>query len=166
MRIAIDTNVLLDLADGRDDVVDALQTIRSRLKNAQLIITSTVIEELSFALDEGGEKSRLAQIALENVIAWGIQPADMLAIGHGICDTIGLKLRLAGYLPEHEVNDGLIIAEAAMWGSAMLLSSDLHLLEAGRDPERKLWRVLDECHAASTRMVIAKPREIARKFFR
>ena len=63
-------------------------------------------------------------------------------------------------LPETEVNDGLILAEAALLGCTLLLTSDEHL--RGVDLTRLTFE-LQACNAGVP--VIATPREIVRKFF-
>ena len=85
------------------------------------------------------------------------------AVGHGVVEQIGLKLRLRGIIPEHEVNDGFIIAEAALFGCSILLSSDGHMKDADTSA---LHRVLSDCDASGDRLLIAEPREIVAKFFR
>ena len=64
-------------------------------------------------------------------------------------------------MPAEELNDSLIIAEAALLGCRMLVSSDAHL--RGVDFQT-LTRLLKDRHVAAP--VIATPREIVRKFFR
>ena len=44
--IAVDSNVLLDLANDDELVIDALDTVRRRLPTCELIATPTVIEEI------------------------------------------------------------------------------------------------------------------------
>jgi len=46
--IAVDTNVLYDQALGDEDVLDALQVIRERLRDVRFVVTRTVIEELAW----------------------------------------------------------------------------------------------------------------------
>ena len=45
--IAVDTNVLLDLAQEAEDVADAVLIIQGRLSQPQLLMTPTVREELA-----------------------------------------------------------------------------------------------------------------------
>jgi len=49
--VALDTNVLLDLAGEVAAVVDCLLTIRERLAKAQFIVLPTVIVELTDILE-------------------------------------------------------------------------------------------------------------------
>ena len=45
--VAVDANVLFDLADELDDVVDAMSLIRDRLPGAKLMIPPTAQPELA-----------------------------------------------------------------------------------------------------------------------
>jgi len=49
--IAVDTNVPLDLADQKEHVLDALDTIRRRLQPARILVTPTVFQELIYLAD-------------------------------------------------------------------------------------------------------------------
>lgn len=46
--IAVDSNVLIDQADGDEDVIGAVEVYKDRLPVAQLIVPPTVLEELGF----------------------------------------------------------------------------------------------------------------------
>lgn len=51
--IAADTNVGLDLAQADEWIVDALATIRRRLRGCSLLIPPTVLEELGHLTLQG-----------------------------------------------------------------------------------------------------------------
>ena len=53
LLIAIDTNVALDLADGVDEVVESLNTIRNRIREGTLRVPPTVVLELGHAAEFG-----------------------------------------------------------------------------------------------------------------
>jgi len=53
LRLAVDTNVLLDLADEIEDVLDALGVIEARLAKADWLLPPSVLEELAFLADSG-----------------------------------------------------------------------------------------------------------------
>ena len=46
MLIAVDTNVLMDLAAEVESVVDAVELVRRRIAGARLVVVPTVIQEL------------------------------------------------------------------------------------------------------------------------
>jgi len=87
-------------------------------------------------------------------------PANLIAVRHGIAERIAERVRERGLIPDEEINDSLLLAESALLGCSMLLTSDEHL--RGIDFER-LTLELQTFDAAAP--VIATPREIVRKFF-
>ena len=166
MLLAVDTNVLLDQALGNADVLDALEVIQDRLDDARFIVTSTVVEELSRLVFRGEttEGRKAAEIALRSLISWGYEPLNIIPVGKGIAEQISFKLRSRGIIPEEEQNDAAIIAEAALIGCTILLSSDGHLLDAQKHP--RFYPLLEECSVEGDKLIIAKPREIVRRFYR
>jgi predicted nucleic acid-binding protein len=162
-RVAFDTNVALDFADGREDVVDALATIRRRIKNGTLCVPPTVVLELGHAADFGetSEKRAAARNFLQQHRAWNFRLVHFVPAGEAQVLRIAECLREHALIPDAEVNDSLVLAEAALLGCAMLLTSDEHL--RGIDFER-LALELQAFDASPP--VIATPREIVRKFFR
>src|SRR5438094_227758 len=72
---------------------------------------------------EDFEKKEKARRAFRLARTWNIQPADLLGDQHESARGIGRRLRGLGLLPADEVNDGLILAEAALLGCSILLSS-------------------------------------------
>jgi len=164
--IAVDTNVLLDEELHDEDVLDALDTIRQRLKDVDFVVTPTVLHELAFAALEGNPepKREAATGVLENLLVRGYQPLNLIPSGHGIVEQIGFKLRANSILPDEEENDSFIIAEAALTGATILLSSDRHMLDAQECG--LLHQLLSDCSVDGDSLLIAKPREIVRKFMR
>ena len=51
IRVAVDTNVALDLAIDRELVIDALDTIRQRTPTGLILVPPSVAEELAFIAD-------------------------------------------------------------------------------------------------------------------
>ena len=161
--IAADTNVLLDLALEVGAVVDALATIRQRLPEARFVVPPTVLHELALAV-RTGETERLRKAALRalsQLRAWGFEPLNLVPVGHGIVERIATEIRHRDLVAEEEMNDSLILAEAALLGCGILLTSDAHL--RGLDFQRLTLLMQDFDVAAP---FIATPREIVRKFFR
>jgi predicted nucleic acid-binding protein len=162
--IAVDTNVLLDLANDEPDVIDAVETIRLRLKAAKFIVPPTVLHELAGLYERGdAHEKRAAERALSCLREWGLEPLNLIAAGHGIVEQIGFTFRTKGILPEEEMNDSLIIAEAALLGCKILLSADAHLQAA--QAHEKFRTVLMESETDGDDLIIATPRCIVRNFF-
>jgi predicted nucleic acid-binding protein len=162
--IAVDTNVLLDQAVGDADVLDALLTLTTRLKGTSFIVPPTVLEELGYQFVNGdAEQRQAAEIALIRMREWRYEPLNLAAYQKGIAEQISFKLRSLGPLPDEEENDGLIIAEAALLGCQLLLSSDHHMIEAQQHPRFR--GVLEESEVDGDDIVIGSPRTIVRRFY-
>src|SRR5947208_2320536 len=113
--LAADTNVPLDLALGREIVLDAIAAIRRRIPGRFILVPPTVAG----------------------------------------------ALRQQGLIDEEEVNDSLVLVEAAALDCSMLLTSDEHLRSV--DYERLVFELRRFDLNAP---VIATPREIVKKFLR
>jgi predicted nucleic acid-binding protein len=159
--VAVDANVLFDLAGGLEDVVDAVSVIRERLRDARLLMPPTVQHELvNWAIRGDGQRREAARKAIQFSRAWLIVPANLIAVRHGIADRIAERIREQRLIPVEEVNDSLVLAESALLGCSMLLTSDEHL--RGIDFERL---TLELRAFDVTAPIVATPREIVRKFF-
>ncbi|MBI4325835.1 MAG: hypothetical protein HY674_11300 [Chloroflexi bacterium] len=103
----------------------------------------------------------MALTALQKLTAWGFEPVNFLPVEFGITEQIGLKLRRVGLLPETEINDSLILAEAALLGCGLFLTSDFHFADVD------LQLLTLELKASDVSVpAIALPRDIVRMFFR
>src|SRR5438445_2679189 len=128
--LAVDTNVLIDLAARDHTVLDCISTVQRKFPTAPIIVLPTVIAELAdISADGDSEGARLlAAKALQSILKpWGFQPVNYVPVGHGIVEETARKIRAAGLVPEEEVHDSFIIAEAALTNVTILLSSDGHL---------------------------------------
>jgi len=100
------------------------------------------------------------QKAAERLVEdWKFLPINFIAVGHGITERIADDLRGRGLIPGEEINDSFIVAESALAGCAILLSSDGHIRDI---PADKLNLLLASAHVSM--VVISTPREIAKKF--
>ena len=86
---------------------------------------------------------------------------NLVPVDHGIVERIASEIRHKDLVPTEEMNDSLIIAEAALLECRMLLSTDAHLRIVDF---QRLTLLLKDFHVAAP--IIATPREIVRKFFR
>ena len=164
LRLAVDTNVLLDLAGEVDDVLDAIAIIVRRLPYTDKLVLPSVLDELAFLADSGlTEQARLlAGKAMQQLRAQRrFRPLLELPIPESEIQALADELLRRQLLPFEEFHDSMILAEAAMMSCGLLLSSDEHL--RGIDHQELTW-LLHGFELAPP--VIATPREIARKFFR
>ena len=161
--VGVDTNVALDFAKGIDDVCDAIATIRARLPKAELLLPPTVVEELAHAAEASAFSDvRVVAIRLlRQHRVMGFRLVNFVPLGFELVGRIAERLRQCKLLPEEEVHDSMVLAEAAALGCALLTSSDGHL--CGVDAV-KLARELAKFDLVAP--VIATPLEIVKKFYR
>jgi hypothetical protein len=125
--LALDANLVLDLADGLDVAHDFLETFRQRGYGFR----TAAIELRWKALNDRDPSIRgLANQALAQLRPWDVQPLPELSeIEYAIAEAFATRLRLSRLLPDEEFNDGLILAETSLAGIAGLVTSDHHLLD-------------------------------------
>lgn len=126
-RLALDTNVLLDLAAGVSEVVRFFET--SKRKGFSLAAPATVLIELDFAIQDRSDKKRqkLSEMAQKLMLTkWNVVPLPEPFRGEN-AENFSLMLRTRGLLPLEERNDGLIVAECSLEGIGLLVTSDGHL---------------------------------------
>jgi hypothetical protein len=162
--VALDSNVLINLAAKVEVVLDCLATIKKRIPNPQIIVLPTVILELTYIseFDDNPLLKSLAKLSLIKMVdPWGFVPVDFAPVGHGIVEQIGRKIREKGLVPDDQIHDSFVIAEAALYGAAILISSDTHIKDIDRDMlELELRRSDVDCP------LIASPWNIVHQFFR
>ena len=161
--VAVDTNVLLDLTNDDEPVIDALATIRRRLPACEFIVTPTVIEEVVLKAegDDTPVGRRLARRVLASLVdPWGFRMLSFIPVRRGIVAEIASRLRRQGLIPESEMNDSLIVAEAALTGATLLVSSDAHIKDLDYT---RLKLVLDSADCDTP--LVASPYKIVTQFF-
>jgi predicted nucleic acid-binding protein len=160
--VAVDTNFLLDLATPKDKAEDAVEVFRQRVPGVEFVVLPTVIDELDYIAQHGDtvEDRALATTALCHLVqVWKFRPLDFIPVGHGIIAAVAQKLRGQNLIPEHEINDSYILAEAALANCTILLTSDEHL--RGADPTL-LSLALKACDVNA--ILVRTPAEIVRQF--
>jgi hypothetical protein len=125
--LALDANILFDLAAGKEFAHDFRETFLS--KGYALLVPPTVVQELVHFFDDGSrQQSTLAEKALRSMLSWRIKPFDLVAVGHGITERFYERLVKKGLLPTEEKHDGLILAESSLMCIPVLVTCDEHLL--------------------------------------
>src|SRR5437867_6094254 len=161
--VAVDSNVLLDLANDDELVIDALATIGRRLPASEVIVTPTVIEEIVLKAEQADTPldRRLARRVLASLVKpWGFRAMSFIPVRRGILVEIARQLRRQDLIPETEMNDSLIVAEAALVGATLLLSSDAHIKDLDY---ARLKLVLDAADVGTP--LVASPHKIVTQFF-
>lgn len=163
-RLAVDTNVLLDIADGVEDVLDAADVIADRLPDAEPLATPSVLDELAYLADLGLTESvrQSAGKAIQLLRHKDrFRPILELPFAPEKVGELAGEFRRRRLLPDDEIHDSLILAEAVLLECDILLTSDEHLRSI--DHQQLTWLLNQHDLNAP---VIATPREIVRKFFR
>src|SRR5580692_6130408 len=96
-QLALDTNLLLDLATGRDFAHDFTEVFQSR--GYSLLAPPTVLAELheQSVNSPDAQKRELARIALATILAWDVVPLHLAAVEAGIAERLAnrfLELKL------------------------------------------------------------------------
>ncbi len=127
-RLALDTNVLMDLSRGSDWAHDFLEAFR-RL-GYELLVPPTVVAELTWlALGDQLEDAANASRALKQLDRpWRLLPFELPSVHEAVAARFANRLIEQGLLPEDETCDGIILAEASLRNVPLLASSDNHLL--------------------------------------
>ncbi len=151
----------MDLARGEESTIDAIELIRKRLPRAAFLVLPTVIQELTYIALRGdiAKEQRDAKRALGSIREWGFHPLNFIPAGHAITDSVATRTREAGLLPTQEVNDSLFVAEAALAGCTIIVSSDRHIRDIDQP---RLNKLLNEADVSA--LVISSPRQILREF--
>jgi hypothetical protein len=145
-QLALDANLLLDLAGGRDFAEEFREEFQMR--GFALVVPPTVIAELALLASLGTNLQRsCANIALETMRDWKCQPIALSSTELAIALEFSRRLLVLRLIPDTEQNDGKILAQASLARVPLLVTSDKHLLDIDDDAlslafqEADLWPV-------------------------
>jgi predicted nucleic acid-binding protein len=125
--LALDTNLLLDLAGEKDFAHEFKEEFYRR--NYSLFVPPTVVAELAFfASLKDAPQHEIANAALEKIGVWKCQPFTLSSTQLAIAIRFATRLMDSSLIPETEQNDGKILAQTSLAGIPMLVTSDKHLL--------------------------------------
>ncbi len=161
MLFAIDTNPLIDWAEGQDEIPDCFELIRKRVPGVSILVPPTVLHELGHFLRTDSQRlGRFALKALELVRDEPLlRPINLVPVGHGIVEINAWKLREKKLIDEEEINDSLILAEAGLLGCSVLLTSDSHLTAIDSKHLHEVMKGFD-----GSIPIIQSPRQLLKKF--
>src|SRR5947208_16011498 len=130
--LALDANLPLDLAAGLDFAHDFRENFQRR--GYSLLLPPTAAEEIWLIHRNACHpRQRLATKALRDLTKWRIHLLELKSHLKPVSKSIGrsfaARLIAGGYLPETEVNDGVILAETALADVPVLVTRDQHLLD-------------------------------------
>jgi predicted nucleic acid-binding protein len=132
-QLALDSNLLLDLAEGADFAHEFREVFQAR--GYGFLAPPTVLAELHEQSANGAtaRKRELARIALGKILEWDVSPLHLSGVQTAIAERLGSRFLELRLLPESEGNDALILAETALANVALLVTSDKHLLDMDED---------------------------------
>src|SRR5439155_14713353 len=126
-RLALDTNVLLDLAEPKDFAHEFRETFQN--KDYSLFIAPTVVAELdALSLYGTAKQRRCGNLALGKLLSWGIKAFDLSSIAEHLAEQFAQRVIAAGLIPAEEMNDALILGQTSSAEIPLLVTSDKHLL--------------------------------------
>ena len=130
--LALDTNLLLDLAGEKDFAHEFKEEFSSR--GYSLLVPPTVVAELAFfASLKNAPQQGLANVALEKTSIWKCQPFALSSVQLAVATRFATRLMDATLIPETEQNDGKILAQTSLARIPLLVTSDKHLLDIDED---------------------------------
>lgn len=125
--LAIDTNILFDLAQENDFAHTFSEVFQER--GYFIKVSPTAFQELvHYATVRKCAESSTALKALQQMKGWGIFPFDLSPAEHAIAAAFSSRLIGKGFLPEGEINDEYFLAETSLTGIPVLATRDDHLL--------------------------------------
>jgi hypothetical protein len=131
-QLALDANVLLDLAEGWDFAEDFREEFLAR--GYEFFVTPTAAGELNILSLFGGEPQKsFALQALRKLRGWKVQPCPVSDLNLALAERFSRQLVERRLIPEDEANDGRILGETSVSGIALLVTSDKHLLDIDED---------------------------------
>ena len=111
--LALDANLLLDLAEQKDFAHDFREEFADR--GYSFLVPPTVLAELEFLASMGqAPQSDFANTALAKLGNWQCEPFVLSATGLAIAHRFGERLIDLRLIPETERNEGKILAQTSL----------------------------------------------------
>ena len=131
-RIALDTNLLLDLAEDKDWAHEFRECFQAA--GYALLTGPTVFAELAFASLHAPEPRRsYARQAVAEARHLGIGAFELSSVERAIAERFVEAVLSRELLPPEEFNDAAILAECSLAEIPLLVTSDQHLLDMDED---------------------------------
>ncbi len=140
-QLGLDANIPFDLAAEDPGIIDFHREFLRR--GYEFFILPTALQEIHYLYEHGDTVEKmLADIALQNILAWQIHPVNLIPAGHALTARFAEILMERKLLPEDECNDGMILTETSLLEIPALVTSDHHLLDID---ETELRIAFDDC---------------------
>lgn len=128
-ELALDTNLVLDLAEEADFAHTFKETFQERGYSLRVPPTAALELHENLVYSPTARQRELSRIALQNLRAWGLRVIDLSELEQPLAEQFGRKLSERGLLPAEELHDGTILAETSLANITVLVTSDKHLLD-------------------------------------
>lgn len=127
--VALDVKFLADLEIG---YVPAQGKFDDLNRSFYFLVTSTPLQELADAqLNSNDEMVRdLSKFVLRDYKLWGVLDPALAPAYNGVAEIIASTLISKGIIPDDQIDDGLVIAEAALHGCKRLVTHRTSLRDA------------------------------------
>lgn len=140
--LALDANLLIDLAEDKDFAHDFLHEFQSR--GYEFLVPPTALIELHvLSVEPRQPQKTLAGKALSNLLKWKCQPITLSDTNLAVAEQFRRRLSALKLIPDEEWNDGLILAETSLADIPLLVTSDQHLLGIDEDELRLAFDAAD-----------------------
>ena len=128
-RLALDTNVLLDIAAGYEFALRFKTEFQAR-KFALYYTPGVAAELFHLSVNGNAEQRERSAAALDHLILWGITPIILTDVEKRYRKNFMGFVEDRQVLPKGEVNDARILADTAIAHIPMLVTSDRGILDA------------------------------------
>jgi len=129
-QLALDTNVVLDLAANADFAHEFKESFHRAGYALRLPPTAAGELHEQFLNGPTARKREQARVALANLLTWRILPLELTDTELAIAERFAERVLRKGLLPPEEFHDAVLLGEAALAGIPLLVTSDKHLLNA------------------------------------
>lgn len=154
--LALDTNVLIEAANGAKASLDLLSTTKKF--HIKVFVPRTAYDELAYLATrhvdaDDSKRVKLKQLALKalsKLSHWGIEVGPLPSVGEKLIkDKIRNSVLAQGVVPKREVHDAAILVESAILEATVLVSQDYHLTGIRSTKEQKLKSLLSNVGLAN-----------------
>src|SRR5258705_727238 len=128
--VAVDSNILLALAEEDDEAIDAWEVVRNRIRPALIIVPPTVLREVGHQAEDPAhpEVQAVARKALRELrFPWMLQPVVLRSDQTDLAQLAREAVRRSGLLPSPKRNHAIIFADCAALPFLLLVSHRSHL---------------------------------------
>lgn len=143
---ALDTDFLIGIRDGVEDCLTVADWLSQ--SNLHPLVSETVLHELADIkrLDPSPDVRNMAHEILSSLSVWNFLTPPLSSMQRGIAEQVANKILACGCLGDDPLlNEGLIIAEAALLECTMIVSNSKSMGNASADHLKLVLLESDVC---------------------